>query len=198
MIWMVYAILAAAGLGLSAGCGGEPPRAPVGPPPPLAIKDIRFGADKAAVERVFKPLEKRSEAFGRAVYTHVPDKGRGPIIAYNFEFLDGKLAACVVVYRAAEFDRTIGRERLFRRIVTKYGARQDLGSTKGHWRWFNIEGRVTITWNEDFQRKINTLTISWNKMDEVRQARLKAMVRQARKKHLPPPASPGVEVDPGI
>ncbi|NOY80907.1 MAG: hypothetical protein GXP31_07860 [Kiritimatiellaeota bacterium] len=195
MIWIVWAMLAAA-LGLS-GCGGEPPQLPAGPPPPLAIKDIRFGADRSEVERVFRPLEKRSEAFGRAVYTHIPAKGRA-IMAYNFEFLDGKLAACVVVYRAAEFDKVIGRERLFRRIVSKYGARQDLGSTKGHWRWFNIEGGVTITWNEDFQRKIDTLVISWNKMEEVRQARLKAVVRAARKKHLPPPTSPGAEADPGI
>lgn len=180
------------------GCGGgHPGKTSVGPPPPIAVKDLHFGAPISKVEQTFKPLEKRSEAFGRSIYTHIPP-ARTAIAAYNFEFLDQKLATCTVVYRAPEFDRLIGRDKLFQRIRAKYGARQDLGSSKGKWRWFNMENAVTITWIEDFQRKIDTLTVTWNKMDEVRQARFKAMLRKARKKQRAAPAPPSPAADVGI
>jgi len=168
------------------------------PPPPVAIKGVRFGASVSDVQRRFKDVKKVSDAFGLAYYMCPPPDPQSPVTGYRFEFIDGKLSACDVVYDAPRFDKAIVKEDFFQQIERKYDAKPDLGTPQGVWRWFNVRDGITITWREDFRRKVYQLRISWDKMDDVRRARMEAIARAARKKTEPAKAPKPHRPDLGI
>ena len=184
---------------LLSGCGrDEPP--PTAPPPtptgPLAVKDVYFGVSVKEVEARFRPLQKVADESGLSVYSHQA-KGSVPILSYAFEFIDGKLVACQVFYDGPLFDQNVKRDDFFRTIEVKYGVKSDFGTSGDLRRWLSVETKTTITWQEDFKRKVNTLTVSWDEMDEVRKAR-RAAIERARKREAEPPPPPPKKVDIGI
>ncbi len=182
-------------IGAGSGCGERrretpPPK----PTPPIAIKTIHFGCNTGEVERFFQPLEKKTDAFGLAVYSYTPEHS-DTIARYLFEFVDGKLATVYIVYHAPAFDKLIGCQAFFRKLQKKYDVIPDVGAGQGLWRWFNVKRHITITWQQNFRKKLYTLTIRWNTLDAKRKKHYEQMRRARKQKHAPrTPAAPKADL----
>ena len=172
---------AAAVLLVLGGCGGsedaDEEEAETGPPPPVAVRQVRFGSTPKRVQKQFKTLEEMTDAHGLEVYTHRPDQDEGVILYYTFEFVDDQLALVRVSYHADRFDEKVEREAFFDRIQRKYNVKSDLGMKRGMWRWISINRELTVTWEENAQRDIHVLSVSWDVLEEVRRARHAAIRR---------------------
>jgi len=191
--------VSAVSLILLSGCGkDEPEQQDDKPLAPVAVKTVRFGSSKVEVERVIGELESVGSASGLNVYRRNVPEGDGPLRAYLFFLVDGQLAECQVVYDTVRFNKEIGRENFYGRIEMKYGAKEDFGATDGKRRWLSLEDKVTLTWQDDFDKKISILTVAWGELEQKLAARRRDYQREQANKRKQEERKPDKSVDIGI
>lgn len=163
------------------GCGGSSDEsAPVPTPPPMAVKDIQFGAGMVAVRNRIGELQEILREGPLSIYRHEPaeaDQGRQqrtPVQLYDFHFHRGELAQVQAIYDLNELQAEIGRESFFRTIEERYQAKEDFNAPEGR-RWINMDKGVEVRWREDFGHNSGQLTITWIEKKEALEAARKSL-----------------------
>lgn len=145
------------------GCGGEE-EVVEDTGPPIAVRELQFGAGVVLAERQVGKLEHVGKHSTLLVYRRENEDEKSPVAEHRLYFVEGKLAQVEVLYDVSKVHKMVGMSRFFETVEKKYDVQEDFGIQTGRRRWINLDSGVALVWRDPVRDDIGTLTITWEEM----------------------------------